>query len=283
MKTVRIIPRLDIKGPNLVKGIHFEGLRVLGNPNDYANEYYNSFADELMYVDIVASLYERNSLSQIISETAKEIFIPITVGGGLRSIEDIKQVLKAGADKISLNTAAIKNPNLIKETSLSFGSSTIVVAIEAIKDSKGKYFAYTDNGREFTGRDVLEWAQEVEDLGAGEIIISSVDNEGTGEGFDIELTKMISNAVSIPVIAHGGAGSISDVVDVIKIGNADAVSIASILHYGAKDRFDMKKLSDNKEGNFEFLNKKISFNKINPVNLIELKKELINNKINCRI
>lgn len=282
MKTIRIIPRLDIKGPNLVKGIHFEGLRVLGNPNDYANEYYNNFADELMYVDIVASLYERNSLSQIISETAKEIFIPITVGGGLRSIEDITQVLKVGADKISLNTAAIKNPNLIREASLSFGSSTIVVAIEAIKDSKGKYLAYTDNGREFTGRDVFEWAQEVEDLGAGEIIISSVDKEGTGEGFDIELTKMISNAVSIPVIAHGGAGSISDVIDVINIGNADAVSIASILHYGVKDRFDMKKLSNN-EGNIEFLNKKISFNKINPVNLIELKKELIKNKINCRI
>lgn len=282
MKTIRIIPRLDIKGPNLVKGIHFEGLRVLGNPNDYANEYYNNFADELMYVDIVASLYERNSLSQIISETAKEIFIPITVGGGLRSIEDITQVLKVGADKISLNTAAIKNPNLIREASLSFGSSTIVVAIEAIKDSKGKYLAYTDNGREFTGRDVFEWAQEVEDLGAGEIIISSVDKEGTGEGFDIELTKMISNAVSIPVIAHGGAGSISDVIDVIKIGNADAVSIASILHYGVKDQFDIKKLSNN-EGNIEFLNKKTSFNKINPLNLFELKKELIKNKINCRI
>ena len=283
MKTIRIIPRLDIKGPNLVKGIQFEGLRVLGNPNDYALEYYNNFADELMYVDIVASLYERNSLSKIISDTAKEIFVPITVGGGLRSIEDITQVLKAGADKISINTAAIKNPNLIKEASLSFGSSTIVVAIEVIKESSGKYLAYTDNGREFTGIDVFEWAQQVEDLGAGEIIISSVDKEGSGEGFDIELTKMISNSVSIPVIAHGGAGSVSDVVDVIKIGNADAVSIASILHYGLKDEIDMKRLSENSEGNLEFLNKKTSYNKIKPVNLIDLKKELINNNINCRI
>ena len=246
MKTIRIIPRLDIKGPNLVKGIHFEGLRVLGNPNDYAKEYYSLLADELMYVDVVASLYERNSLSNIISETVKEIFIPLTVGGGLRSIEDIRNVLKAGADKVSINTAAIKNPEIIRETSLTFGSSTIVVSIEAIKENSGKYFAYTDNGREYTGVDVLEWAQQVDDLGAGEIIISSVDKEGTAEGFDLELTKMISESVNIPVIAHGGAGSIKDVIDVIKIGKADAVSLASILHYGIKDKFNKH---NNSEGN----------------------------------
>jgi len=281
MKTIRIIPRLDIKGPNLVKGIHFEGLRVLGNPNEYANEYYLSLADELMYVDVVASLYNRNSLSNIISQTAKEIFIPITVGGGIRSIDDIKNVLKSGADKISLNTAAINNPELIREASLSFGSSTIVISIEAIKDSTGKYLAYTDNGREYTGIEVLEWSQKVESLGAGEIIISSVDNEGTGEGFDLELTKMISNSVSIPVIAHGGAGSIQDVIDVIKVG-ADAVSIASILHYGIKDKFVVNKGFSN-EGNVEFLSKGINYNKINPVNLLDLKNNLVNNNINCRI
>ena len=281
MKTIRIIPRLDIKGPNLVKGIHFEGLRVLGNPNDYAKEYYKSFADELMYVDVVASLYERNSLSNIISQTAKEIFIPLTVAGGLRSLDDIVNVLKSGADKVSLNTAAIKNPQLIREASLTFGASTIVVSIEAIKQSDGSYLAYTDNGREYTGLDVLEWAQKVDDLGAGEIIISSVDKEGTADGFDIELTKMISDAVSVPVIAHGGAGSISDIIDVIKIGRADAVSIASILHYGVKDKFE--KLNFNNEGNTEFLKKNISFSKINPVNLLDLKKELIKNNINCRI
>jgi len=281
MKTIRIIPRLDIKGPNLVKGIHFEGLRVLGNPNDYAKMYYSSLADELMYVDVVASLYERNSLSDIISETAKEIFIPLTVGGGLRSIKDIMNVLKAGADKVSLNTAVIKNPELIREASLSFGSSTIVVSIEAIKEPNGKYLAYTDNGREFTGVEVLEWAQQVRELGAGEIIISSVDKEGTGEGFDIELTKMIAEAVDIPVIAHGGAGSINDVIDIIKIGKADAVSIASILHYGVKDKFD--RYNFHNEGNTEFLKKNIGFSKINPVNLLDLKNELIKNNINCRI
>ena len=281
MKTTRIIPRLDIKGPNLVKGIHFEGLRVLGNPNNYAQEYYNSCADELMYVDVVASLYERNSLSSIISETAKEIFIPLTVGGGLRSISDIKNVLKAGADKVSLNTAVIKNPELIKEASLCFGSSTIVVSIEAIKQPNGNYLAYTDNGREFTGHNILEWAQEVAELGAGEIIISSVDNEGTAEGFDIELTKMISESVNVPVIAHGGAGSIKDVVDVIKIGKADAVSIASILHYGIKHKFVNN--NNNDEGNTEFLKKNTGFSKINPISLLDLKKELIKNNINCRV
>lgn len=281
MKTIRIIPRLDIKGPSLVKGIHFEGLRVLGDPNDFAKEYYSSLADELMYVDVVASLYERNSLSNIISETAKEIFIPLTVGGGLRTVEDVMNVLKAGADKVSLNTAALKNPELIRETSLSFGSSTIVVSIEAIKESDGKYLAYTDNGREYTGVDVIEWAQQVEDLGAGEIMISSVDKEGTAEGFDIGLTKIISESVSIPVIAHGGAGSINDVIDVIKIGNADAVSIASILHYGVKDKFNQKHVYN--KGNIEFLKKNIGFSKIKPVNLLDLKKKLIENNINCRI
>ena len=281
MKTVRIIPRLDIKGPNLVKGIHFEGLRVLGNPNDYAREYYSLLADELMYVDVVASLYERNSLSNIISETAKEIFIPLTVGGGLRSVEDIVNVLKAGADKVSLNTAAIKNPQLIRETSLSFGSSTIVVSIEAIKQKDGSYLAYTDNGREYTGVNVLEWAQKVDELGAGEIIISSVDKEGTAEGFDVNLTRIISEAVSVPVIAHGGAGSLQDIIDVIKIGKADAVSIASILHYGLKDNFNNN--YNKKEGNTEFLKQNVSFSKINPINLLELKKELVKNNINCRI
>ena len=206
MRTVRIIPRLDIKGPNLVKGIHLEGLRVLGKPSDFANFYYEQGADELMFMDVVASLYERNSLHEIISDTAKNIFIPITVGGGLRSLSDIKEVLRAGADKVCLNTAAIKNPLLIKDASRMFGSSTIVVAIEAIRELDGNYFAYTDNGREYTGIDVFEWAQKVCDLGAGEIVITSVDREGTGQGYDLELISKIAKLVSVPIIAHGGAG-----------------------------------------------------------------------------
>ena len=201
MNTVRIIPRLDIKGPNLVKGIHLEGLRVLGNPEVFAKYYYENGADELMYMDVVASLFERNSLSDIITKTAKQIFIPLTVGGGLRSIDDINNVLRAGADKVCLNTSAIKDQSLIKKASQKFGSSTIVVAIEAIKSKDGKYYAYIDNGREPTGIEVVEWAKKIEELGAGEIVVTSVDRDGTGLGFDTELIKSISSVVSLQVIA----------------------------------------------------------------------------------
>jgi len=168
---VRIIPKLDIKGPNLVKGVHLEGLRVLGKPEVFAKYYYEQGADELFYQDVVASLYGRNSLQEIISKTAKEIFIPLTVGGGIRTIEDISNLLRAGADKVSINTAAIENPGLITEASNIFGASTIVVSIEAIKQADGRYFAFTDNGRNSTGKEILSWAKEAELLGAGEIVI----------------------------------------------------------------------------------------------------------------
>jgi cyclase len=281
MKTVRIIPRLDIKGPNLVKGIHLEGLRVLGKPSDFAKFYYEQGADELLFMDVVASLYERNSLHDIISETAKKIFIPITVGGGLRSISDIKEVLRVGADKVCLNTAAIKNPQLIREASRMFGSSTIVVAIEAIKESDGKYLAYTDNGREHTGVDVFEWAQKIDELGAGEIVITSVDKEGTGEGFDLDLISKISNLVSIPVIAHGGAGKQQHVLDLIKDGNADAVMLSSLFHYHFIKENESK--ASSLEGNVEFLNQKRSFHTFEPCTITDLKKMLIDNQIECRL
>jgi len=281
MKTVRIIPRLDIKGPNLVKGIHLEGLRVLGKPADFAKYYYEQGADELMFMDVVASLYERNSLHDIISETAKKIFIPITVGGGLRSISDIKEVLRVGADKVCLNTAAIKNPQLIRDASRMFGSSTIVVAIEAIKEGEGKYLAYTDNGREYTGVDVFEWAQKVDELGAGELVITSVDREGTGQGFDLELISKISNLVSIPVIAHGGAGKQQHVLDLIKDGNADAVMLSSLFHYHFIKEHESK--ASSLEGNVEFLNQKRSFHTFEPSTIMDLKRMLIDNRINCRL
>ena len=281
MKSIRIIPRLDIKGPNLVKGIHFEGLRVLGAPEDFAAYYYKNGADELMYVDVVASLYERNSLHDIIKRTAKKIFIPLTVSGGIRTIDDIRAALAAGADKVSLNTGALKNPEIIKKASRVFGSSTIVVTIEAIKQSDGKYLAYTDNGREYTGVEVLSWARDVEKLGAGEIVISSVDQEGTGTGYDIKLTEMISTAVNIPVIAHGGAGKLEDITDVIRNGCTDAVSIASILHY----EFVENNKTRNKhmeEGNIEFLKGGKKFLKIKPVTINKIKNSLHQNKIFCR-
>jgi len=259
LKYIRIIPRLDIKGPNLVKGIHLEGLRVLGKPEDFAKLYYEHGADELIYQDTVASLYQRNSLTEIISLTAKNIFIPITVGGGLRSLDDINKVLRAGADKVAINTAAINNPNFIKKASRAFGSSTIVVAIEAIKQSDNSYFAYTDNGREHTGVEVVSWAKEAEENGAGEILLTSIDQEGTGNGFDLELIRMISSAVTIPVIAHGGAAKISHIFDTINKAGADAVAIASMLHYTAQKKNSSLTSSYQDEGNIEFLKKNSGF------------------------
>lgn len=281
MGTVRIIPRLDIKGPNLVKGIHLEGLRVLGKPADFARYYYEHGADELMFMDVVASLYKRNSLHDIISETAKSIFIPITVGGGLRSIEDIREVLRAGADKVSLNTAAIKSPQLVKDASRIFGSSTIVVAIEAIKDGDKRYLAYTDNGREHTGVEVIQWAKEVEQLGAGEIIITSVDREGTGEGFDIELVSQVVNAVDIPVVAHGGAGRREHIASVINTTGVEAVAISSILHY----EFIRENTSSvsAEEGNMEFLLQKKTHGPIEPDSIPSIKTNLKLNNIQCRV
>ena len=280
MGAIRIIPRLDIKGPNLVKGIHLEGLRVLGSPEDFASYYYENGADELMYTDVVASLYERNSLNDLISNTAKKIFIPLTAGGGIRTIDDIKKVLRAGADKVSINTAAIKNPEFIKEASRKFGSSTIVVTIEAIRQPNGEYFAYIDNGREHTGVEVIAWARRVEELGAGEIVLTSVDKEGTGEGFDIELIAQVAKNAGIPVIAHGGAGSPEDIVKAIKAG-ADAVSVASILHYGFihHNAFSVRKET---EGNTEFLQKKKSYGKITPCDLEDLRNVLLENNIETR-
>lgn len=281
MKTIRVIPRLDIKGPNLVKGIHLEGLRVLGRPSDFAKYYYENGADELIFMDVVASLYGRNSLHNIISETAKSIFIPITVGGGLRSIEDIKSVLRAGADKVCLNTAAINNPGLIEEASKIFGSSTIVVSIEAIKESDGRYLAYTDNGREYTGVDAIEWAIKVCEAGAGEIVVTSVDREGTGEGFDHELIKRINEVVTIPVVAHGGPAHADHVVEVIEATNADAVALASVLHYEAVQKIDHN--ISTSEGNTRFLEEKRGFHKFVPTGLGELKGRMKKKNIRVRI
>jgi cyclase len=227
--SIRIIPRLDIKGPNLVKGVHLEGLRVLGKPSAFARHYYEEGADELVFMDVVASLYGRNSLLEIVEQTANEIFIPLVVGGGLRSISDIRDVLRAGADKVTLNTAAVGRPEFITEASRQFGSSTIVVSVEAMKRGD-RYEAFTDNGRERTGLDAIEWAVRAAELGAGELLVTSIEREGTGRGYDLELTRAIAERVEVPVVACGGAGKPSDVVDVLAVG-ASAASLASMLHY----------------------------------------------------
>ena len=281
MNNIRIIPRLDIKGPNLVKGIHLEGLRVLGKPEAFAKYYYEHGADELIYQDVVASLYDRNSLHDIISRTAREIVIPLTVGGGLRTLDDIKSILRAGADKVSLNTAAVRNPSLIKEAAKKFGSSTIVVAIEAIKQPNGQYFAFIDNGREETGLEVVEWASRAEELGAGEIMITSVDREGTGEGFDIDLIKKITAAVRLPVIAHGGAADLSNMKSAVTEGDATALAIASVFHYAA-----MKELPESEraveEGNLSFKNSGKIFSIIEPTTIGLVKTYLAAEGIPCR-
>lgn len=231
MKRVRVISRLDVKGPNVIKGVSFECLRVVGKPNHMAEHYYQQGADELLYIDTVASLYGRQNLLNIVNAASENIFIPFTVGGGVRSIDDMRAFLRAGADKVAVNTAATKNPGLIEQGANTFGSQCIVLSIEAKKIHNDKWEAYRDDGREPTGLDVVEWAKKGEELGAGEILITSVDQDGTERGFDLELFKQVSDAVSIPVVASGGAGKIGDFVECAKIDNVDAVAAASVFHY----------------------------------------------------
>ena len=280
--SIRIIPRLDIKGPNLVKGIHLEGLRVLGHPEEFAKLYYEQGADELIYQDTVASLYERNSLTEIVTKTAENIFIPLTVGGGIRTLEDINLVLRAGADKVAINTAATKRPVFIEEASKSFGSSTIVVAIEAIKQADGSYLVSTDNGREYTGINAISWAKEVQERGAGEILLTSIEKEGTGEGFDLELIEEVTKVVAIPVIAHGGACNNEHIYSAIKKSNANAIAISSMLHYTLLNQnFFENSLSQ--EGNTEFIRNNKSFKMFGNSNISGIKEFLINKSIDIRV
>jgi cyclase len=238
---VRVIPRLDIKGSNLVKGIHLEGLRILGKPEDFARRYSADGADELIYVDIVASLYQRNSLLDIVERTAAEIFVPLTVAGGIRTTDDVAKLLRAGADKVAINTAATARPEFLTEVARMFGSQCVVLSIEAQRQPNGTWEAYTDNGRERSGRDAIAWAEEGVARGAGEILVTSVDREGTGRGYDLELIEAIATRVPIPVIACGGAGSAEDVVEVVTKGKADAVAMAKILHYGETEIGSVKR------------------------------------------
>ena len=273
--TKRIIAKLDIKGRNLVKGVNLEGLRVLGKPETFAEYYYQSGADELIYQDVVASLYGKNSLKEIISKTAKNIFIPLTVGGGIRTLNDIRKILNCGADKISINTAAIKKPNFIKLASTNFGSSTIVVSIEAGKIGDD-FYAFTDNGRNNSNIKVKDWVKVVEDMGAGEILLTNIDTEGTGKGLDIDFIKDITKNVKIPVIANGGIGSSKHVYDLFTQSLVSGVAISSMFHYYCLNNHMFLK-SDYDLGNIEYLNKKLKFTKFDTCNILSLKKKI--NKI----
>lgn len=231
MHNLRLIARLDIKGPNLIKGIHLEGLRVVGDPQVFARKYYEMGLDELIYIDIVASLYERNNLEDIVRRAAEDVFIPLTVGGGIRSGEDVRRLLRAGADKVAINTGAIRRPELIQEVSERWGSQCMVLSIEAKRVGPGKWEAYTDNGREKTGIDVVEWCQRGVELGAGEILLTSVDQEGTQKGFDVELCRAVTAVVERPVILSGGMGTLDHLTHAIVEGQADAIAMAHVLHY----------------------------------------------------
>ena len=236
----RLITRLDVKPPHLVKGIRLEGVRKLGRPEEFANQYYRDGADELFYQDVVASLYGRNSIKDLIKKTSQNIFIPITVGGGVRSIYDMHELLRHGADKVSINTAAINNPDLIKEAARIFGSQCIVVAVEIMRSGNSNWEPLTMSGRQHSKLDALDWAKRVVDLGAGELFITAIENEGTKKGFTFDFVGQLVGKVNVPVILHGGAGNPNDVVEAAKRG-LSGVAIASILHYGLSTIEKIKK------------------------------------------
>jgi cyclase len=232
MLAKRIIPCLDVKDGRVVKGINFFDLKDAGDPVESARAYSREGADEIVYLDITASIEKRRAILEIVVETSEQVFIPLTVGGGIRDIEDIRLLLKSGADKVSLNTSAVENPQLVKDAAYEFGNQCIVVAIDAKKKDPSHWQVYIYGGRKPVDKDVLEWAREAEDLGAGEILLTSMDKDGTKDGYDLELTRTISEAVNIPVIASGGAGNLEHLYLAFTEGKADAVLAASIFHYG---------------------------------------------------
>lgn len=227
---MRVISRIDIKNEFVIKGIHLEGLRKVGNPNEMALRYYQSGVDEILFMDAVASLYDRNNLFHIVEAACKEIFIPITMGGGIRTLDDIHQCLQSGADKVAINTAAVHNPEIIQKASQRFGNQCVVASIEA-KRVGSSWEAYIDNGREPTQLNAIDWAKKLESLGAGELLITSIDQEGTKRGFDNQLIAAVNQAVSIPVIACGGMGKVSDIASLLNTTVPSAIACASIFHY----------------------------------------------------
>jgi cyclase len=232
MLAKRIIPCLDVNAGRVVKGVNFVDLRDAGDPVAVARRYDEQGADELTFLDITASSDARDIILHVVEQVAEQVFIPLTVGGGVRSVEDVRRLLNAGADKVSINTAAVNNPAVVAEASGKVGSQCIVVAIDAKRTASGTWHVFTHGGRNETGLDAVEWAQRVEALGAGEILLTSMDRDGTKSGFDLELTRAVADAVRIPVIASGGVGSLEHLADGVSLGRADAVLAASIFHFG---------------------------------------------------
>ena len=276
--TIRIIPKLDIKNFNLVKGVHLEGLRVLGDPKDFIKHYYDSGADEIIYHDVVASLYGRNQLKELVSRTANNIFLPITVGGGISSIDSVQSILASGADRVFANTAFVRNPKLINETVKYFGSSTIVASIETMYRNDD-YYCSIDFGREETQIKLDKWLAEIQDKGVGEIIITSIDQDGTGRGFDLKLAERISKRIYIPYIINGGFGKLSHFDEVLNYCEPSGIAIGSLLHYGIKTN---NLFSNNDEGNKDFINKNKKYFNFGELDLRKIK-DYLKSKVPIRV
>ena len=242
----RIIPCLDVNNGRVVKGINFINLVDAGDPSEQAKFYSENGADEICFLDITASNENRNTILDIVKKTSQQCFVPLTVGGGIRNISDISNLLSSGADKVSINTAAVNNKKIVKESAENFGSQCTVIAIDAKKTGNNKWEVFTHGGRNPTGKDVIKYVKEVEELGAGEILLTSMDRDGTKNGYDLDLTKIVSNSVSIPVIASGGAGNLEHLYEGVKKGKADALLAASIFHFGEFSIQDAKKYLDSK-------------------------------------
>ena len=239
MRNLRLIPRLDVKMEWLIKGVQMEGWRKVGDPAEYAKAYADAGADELLFMDVVASLYERNSLHDIVRKVASVVFVPMTVGGGIRTVEDVSAMLACGADKVALNTAATRNPGLITEVANRFGAQATVISIEAIRD-KSSWLVMTDNGRNHTGRTVIEWAREAEERGAGELIITSIDRDGLGHGYDLDLIRQVTEEVTIPVVCGGGLGNTGHLSNLIDKTHASAACVAQALHWKKLEMSDLR-------------------------------------------
>lgn len=270
----RIIPKLDIKNENLVKGIHLEGLRVLGDPEYFAEQYYTYGADEIIYHDVVASLYERNSMLPLIKKTSEETFVPLIVGGGIRNLKQIEKILKSGADRVFINTAAIDNNKFIKKVITEFGASTLVVSIEVI-NKNNNFYCRKDFGREETNFELIEWCKKLQNIGVVELLITSIDKDGTGEGFDLSIAEKLNKYVYIDYILNGGFSKYSHFLDTLNVCNPSGFAIGSALHYSVLNHKINEKKND---GNFEFLKAKKNFKNFKKITIKDIKNFLTKKK-----
>lgn len=283
LKKLRVIPRIDIKNNYLVKGIQLEGLRVLGNPINFVNQYILDGADEIFYQDIVASLYGRSSILELISNTAKICSIPLIVGGGVRNVDDIRAILNAGADKVAINSAAIKDPNFLKNAVRVFGSSTIIASVE-IGKIDDDYVLQIYNGREIISKNLIEWIKELQDIGVGEINLTSISTEGTGKGYDLKILERLFDIIETQLTIHGGFGNIDQIINLYKDFKVDGLVLSSMFHYDYVQRLE-NKISINykySDGNTEYLKNIKIPNSITPYNITDLKKELTISNIDVR-